>query len=50
MCGPPSFISAGRSAACLVTRPAIRLRHILNEDAFISLRIRAITADSFNPN
>jgi len=39
-----------RSAACLVTRPAIRLRHILNDDGFICNRISATTADSFNPN
>ena len=39
-----------RSAACLVTRPAIRLRHILNEEGFICSRISDTTADSFNPN
>ena len=50
MCGPPSFISDGRSAACLVTRPAMRLRHIRKDDAFISRRIRAMTADSLSPN
>ena len=50
MCGPLSFISTGRNAACLVARPAMRLRHMRNDEAFISRRIRAITADSFSPN
>jgi hypothetical protein len=33
-----------------VARPLIRVRHILNELAFMCARINAITADSFNPN
>jgi len=37
-------------AACLVLRPAIRLRHIRKEVCFNWRRIKAITADSFKPN
>ena len=39
----------GRIFRCLVCLPLIRLRHILNDDDFISLRISLTTADSFRP-
>lgn len=42
--------TAPRSNACLVRRPAIRLRHMRNEEGFICRRIKAMTADSFRPN
>ena len=41
---------APRSTACLVWRPAMRLRHIRKDEGFMCRRIRAITADSFKPN
>ena len=37
-------------AACLVLRPLTRLRQSLNDDAFISCRITAITCGSESPN
>ena len=40
----------GLKAACLVARALTRMRHMRNELRFNWRRIRAITADSFNPN
>ena len=37
-------------APCLVTRPAMRLRYIRNDDGFMCWRIRSITADPFKSN
>ncbi len=39
-----------RRAACLVTLPLVRLRHILKLELFISFRINLITSFSFKPN
>ena len=42
--------TAPRRAACLVRRPAMRLRHIRKDDGFMCRRIKSITADSVKPN